>query len=437
VAGVCFTDPGMTTSKAIGTVIRRALLAPLAPTTWRETLHLSLGAVLALPVAGYLLAVGYAVAFSVTVAGVLLLAALVRGARVIGTVERARGRALLGLDVPAPPAAERPEPGVTGWARTALTDRAGWRALLYALLAVPAGLAQGAVTVVLWVETLGALTWPMWSLLRPDPGAPAGGLFGWSDRLSNPLIVPAVGLAGVLAAPWVVRGLANLDRWRMTALLGPSQLDERVHRLERGRAQAAEHAADQLRRIERDLHDGVQARLVALAMELGQARDEIGRDGAPRPATVRVAAAHEHAKEALAELRDLARGIYPAVLTDLGLDGAVPMLTARCPIPTSADVELSRRPSAAVEATAYLCVAELLTNAAKHSQAGSASVRIRRHDDRLRVEVGDDGVGGATVIPGGGLAGLAARTESLDGRLLIASPDGGPTLITVELPCAW
>jgi signal transduction histidine kinase len=242
-------------------------------------------------------------------------------------------------------------------------------------------------------------------------------------------------LAGVLVVPWVVRGLANLDRWRMAALLGPSRLDEQVRRLQHRRGQVAEQAADQLRRIERDLHDGVQVRLVALAMELGRARDEVEQGAEPRRAAARLAAAHEDAKQALVELRDLARGIYPAVLTDLGLDGAVPLLTARCPVPTAADLELPQRPSAAVEAAAYLCVAELLTNVAKHSQASSAWVRIRRHDQRLCIQVGDDGVGGAAIGPGGGLAGLAARAESVDGRLLLSSPGGGPTVITVELPC--
>jgi signal transduction histidine kinase len=382
------------------------------------------------------LAAAYAVGFSITVVGLLLLAALVRGARLVGTVERARGRALLGVEIAAPPAFGQREPGVMGWARAALTDRAGWRALLYALVAAPIGLAQGVVTVVLWAEALAALTWPLWSLVQPDGSARPGGLLGWSGWLPNRLVLPAVGLAGVLIVPWAVRGLANLDRWRMTTLLGPSRMDEQVRRLEHRRGQAVEQAADQLRRIERDLHDGVQARLVALAMELGLARDEIEHDAAPRRAAARVAAAHEDAKQALVELRDLARGIYPAVLTDLGLDGAVPMLTARCPVPTIADLDVTQRPAAAVEATAYLCVAELLTNVAKHSRASSASVRIRRHDHRLRVEVGDDGVGGATIRPGGGLAGLAARAESVDGRLLISSPDGGPTLITVELPCA-
>jgi signal transduction histidine kinase len=426
----------MHTPKAIRTVVSRVLWAPLAPRTWRETLHLLLGAAVGAATAGYLLAAAYAVAFSVTVVGLLLLAALVRGARIIGTVERARGMALLGLDVEAPPAVDRAEPGVMGWARAGLTDRTGWRALLYALVAVPVGLVQGAVTVVVWVEALGALTWPLWSLGQSNPSAGPGGLFGWSDRLPNRLALPAIGLAGVLLAPWVVRGLANLDRWRMTRLLGPSRLDERVRRLEHRRGQAAEQAADQLRRIERDLHDGVQARLVTLAMELGRARDEIRHDQEPRTGAARIAAAHDHAKEALVELRDLVRGIYPAVLTDLGLDGAVPMLTARCPIPTTAELVVPRRPGAAIEAAAYLCVAELLTNAAKHSQASSASVRIRHHDHGLRIEVRDDGVGGAVARPGGGLAGLAARAESLDGHLLIASPRGGPTVITVELPCA-
>jgi signal transduction histidine kinase len=260
-------------------------------------------------------------------------------------------------------------------------------------------------------------------------------LFGWLDGLPRPAL-PAIGVTGVLVVPWVVRGLANLDRWRMATLLGPSRLDEQVRRLQHSRGQVVEQAADQLRRIERDLHDGVQVRLVALAMELGRAREEVEHATEPQRAAARIAAAHEEAKQALVELRDLARGIHPAVLSDLGLDGAVPLLTARCPVPTTADLEVPQRPSGAIEATAYLCVAELLTNVAKHSQASSAWVRVQHHDQQLNVEVGDDGVGGAAIRPGGGLAGLAARAESVDGRLRLSSPDGGPTVITLELPCA-
>jgi signal transduction histidine kinase len=414
-------------------VLSAALRAPLEPRTWRETLHLLLGAAVGAVAAVYLVASAYAVGFSITVAGLALLAVLVRGARVIGVVERARARTLLGLPIAAPPARRGGTAGVINWTRAALTDRVGWRTLGHALVAVPVGLAQGGLVAVLWVEALRALTAPLWS--RLTTGVSTTTLLGWLPVESDGPLVPIVGLAGTLAVPWVVRGLAHLDRLRMAALLGPSRLEARAHLLERRRAQAVEQSGMQLRRIERDLHDGAQARIVALAMELGRARNEIARNHDPQRIAAMITSAHEDAKRALVELRDLARGIYPAVLRDLGLDGAVPLLTARCPVPTVADVRVHDRPEPAIETTAYLCIAELVTNVAKHSRAASATVRVRCAR-RLHVEVRDDGVGGAVPHPGGGLAGLGDRVASVDGHLTITSPDGGPTVVTLELPCA-
>jgi signal transduction histidine kinase len=414
-------------------VVAAAVRAPLEPRTWRETLHLLLGAAVGAVAAVYLVVTAYAVAFSITVAGLALLAVMVRGAHVIGVVERARALALLGLPITAPPTRSGRTAGVMDWTRAALTDRVGWRMLGHALIAVPVGLAQGGLVVVLWVDSLRALTAPLWS--RLSSSASTTTLLGWFDVDSEGQLVPIVGLAGTLAVPWVVRGLAHLDRLRMAALLGPSRLETRAHQLERRRAQAVDHADVQLRRIERDLHDGAQARIVALAMELGRARDEVERDHDPQRVAAMITSAHEDAKRALVELRDLARGIYPAVLRDLGLDGAVPLLTARCPVPTVADVRVSHRPEPAIETTAYLCIAELLANVAKHSCAASASVRVRCAH-QLRVEVRDDGVGGAVPHAGGGLAGLGDRVASVDGKMTMTSPDGGPTVVTLELPCA-
>jgi signal transduction histidine kinase len=262
----------------------------------------------------------------------------------------------------------------------------------------------------------------------------------------HPLVASIIGLSALLVTPWIVRGLASLDRWWITGMLSWLQLPERVEAVERQRDQAVGSAAAQLRRIERDLHDGAQARMVALAMELGRAREDIEENDDPRRAARRIAAAHEEAKLALAELRDLAHGIYPAVLTDLGLDGAVQMLTARCSLPVTADLDVPERPNPVVETTAYLCIAELLTNVAKHAGATVATVRVRRittplggdqsTGNQLRIEVYDDGAGGAVAAPGGGLAGLTDRAESVGGRLEISSPISGPTVVTVELPCA-
>ena len=218
------------------------------------------------------------------------------------------------------------------------------------------------------------------------------------------------------------------------ALLGPSQhqLQARVEALQASRDRAVDSAEAERRRIERDLHDGAQQRLVALAMDLGMARAKLETD--PAAATALVGEAHEEAKRALAELRDLARGIHPAVLADRGLDAAISALAARSPVPVEVDVATGRLPGP-VESAAYFVVAEALTNAAKHARAAEIGVRIARHRDLLIVEVIDDGVGGADPAKGTGLRGLADRVAAVDGRLAITSPPGGPTVIRAELPC--
>jgi signal transduction histidine kinase len=193
-------------------------------------------------------------------------------------------------------------------------------------------------------------------------------------------------------------------------------------------------AADQeRRRLERDLHDGAQQRMVSLAMTLGMAQEKLATD--PALGAKLVAEAHEEAKRALQDLRDLARGIHPAILTDHGLEAALPALAARCPVPARVDVSVAPRPSAAVESAAYFVVAEALTNVARHAHAQNVQITARRDGGRLTVEVRDDGTGGAQVEPNGGLAGLTDRVEALDGRLTVTSPKGGPTVVHMEVPC--
>jgi signal transduction histidine kinase len=193
-------------------------------------------------------------------------------------------------------------------------------------------------------------------------------------------------------------------------------------------------AADaERRRLERDLHDGTQQRLVSLAINLGMARAQAET---AQDAKQAIAEAHEEAKAALAELRDLIRGLHPAVLEDRGLDAALSGVTARMPIPVRLTVEgLERRPSPVVEAVAYFVVSEGLANIVKHAQAHEAAVSVERIGNRLHVIVTDDGVGGADAARGTGLAGLARRAASVDGTFEIDSPPGGPTLLTVDLPC--
>jgi signal transduction histidine kinase len=240
----------------------------------------------------------------------------------------------------------------------------------------------------------------------------------------------------LLAAPWVTRAATSADAWLIHGLLGPGRMAQRVHDLELSRALAVDDSAALLRRLERNLHDGAQIRLATLAMNLGMAREKLGDGGeVPDAAAARelVDAALRGAKEALGELRNLARGIHPPVL-DNGLSDALASLAAGSAIPVELEVSIRVRPTPAIETIAYFCAAELLANATKHSFADKITIRAASQRNVLLLSVADDGTGGADPARGTGLSGLAQRVALVDGRLTIASPPGGPTKITVELP---
>jgi signal transduction histidine kinase len=252
----------------------------------------------------------------------------------------------------------------------------------------------------------------------------------------------ATGLVLLFIAPWPMRVVVGLDTRLMHLLIGPDATTSRLRRLEESRAKTIDAAAETLRRIERNLHDGTQAQLVALAMRLGQAKEgleNLATDG-PEIAAVRrlVDQAHRGAKEAIADLRDLARGIHPPAL-DTGLENALATLASRSAVPTELTVLLPTRPSPAIEAITYFCAAELLANVAQHASASRASLTCAQHGPWLRIVVRDDGRGGAAINRVGrsssGLAGLADRVGAVDGHLSIASPPGGPTAVTVDSPC--
>ncbi len=233
--------------------------------------------------------------------------------------------------------------------------------------------------------------------------------------------------------PYVTRALSNVDRLLVRGLLSPSdELERRIAELESDRGVVVDTAAADLRRIERDLHDGAQARLVALAMGLGLAKEKLLED--PDTAAAMVDEAHGEVKLALKELRDLARGIHPAVLTDRGLDAALSSVASRCTVPVKVSVDLPERPAAAIEGIAYFTVSELLQNISKHSRARTAAVEVRRSGARLLLRVSDDGRGGATASGGTGMAGLAERLGAVDGVFLVDSPPGRGTVVTAELP---
>ncbi|MEU6480653.1 sensor domain-containing protein [Streptomyces sp. NPDC047017] len=375
----------------------------------------------------------------VTFLGVPVLAGALAGCRGFGMLERARANSLLGMAVGEPEPLRTKGHGALAWTGAVLKSGASWRALLYAVLQFPWAVFSFVVTVALWTTGWTLLTYPLWFWVFPM-WAGQGGIQLYGDGhhrifLDNPFeigVTALVGLLITLATPWIVRALTTVDRVLVYGLLGPSRLSARVEELESDRGAVVDTAAADLRRIERDLHDGAQARLVALAMDLGLAKEKLAED--PRTAARMVDEAHGEVKTALQELRDLARGIHPAVLTDRGLDAALSSVASRCTVPVRVEVDLAQRPAAAIEGIAYFTVSELLQNISKHSGARSASVDVWRSGDRLLIQVLDDGAGGADAAAGSGLAGLAARLDAVDGILVVDSPAGGPTRVTAELP---
>ncbi|HEX9122405.1 MAG TPA: sensor histidine kinase [Actinomycetota bacterium] len=432
--------------------VARALRAPFEGRTWRETIHLLLN--MPFGIATFTVIVtGFALGFGmlITLLGIPILIAMLYVSRVMGAVERTRAKVLLDVDVPPP---YRPDPTRDRWWRIPVSrasDPATWVEVGYHLLMLPLGILTFTLTVVFWTLALGALLLPTyaWALPQPVRFFDAGSfqvVFNTSDTVSASLargwvvdtplefvLVSLIGLVLVLLTPWIVRGLATANRYVVRGMLG-TDLIGRVQTLTTTRAAAVDLAAEDRRRIERDLHDGVQQRLVSLAMDLGRAKEKLDTD--PEHARELVTEAHEEAKRAITEVRDLARGIHPAVLTDRGLDAALSALAARSTVPVEVHVDVPQRPPASVEAAAYFVVSEALTNVTKHARASKVSVTVRRTGDRLTAQVQDDGVGGATVADGSGLAGLRDRVRALDGDLHLLSPEGGPTVLMVEIPCA-
>ncbi|MGW7051881.1 sensor histidine kinase [Streptomyces sp. NPDC054887] len=418
-------------------VLPAALRAPVEARTWREFGYL----MLSLPISVLLFV--FAVTMTslgagllITFCGVPVLAAGLAGCRGFGSLERARARALLKLDVADPaPLRTRPGGGPMAWMGAMLKSGTSWRHLLYAVLHMPWAVFAFSVALTLWAYAWGALTYPLWLLFPGVDGLQLYGDGSHSVYLDNPVELAATsafGLVLLLVTPWIMRALVLVDRVLVIGLLGPSRLATRVSELESDRGVVVDTAAADLRRIERDLHDGAQARLVALAMDLGLAKEKLTQD--PEAAARMVDEAHGEVKIALQELRDLARGIHPAVLTDRGLDAALSAVASRCTVPVRVEVDLLARPAAAIEGIAYFTVSELLQNVSKHAQASRATVEVWQTGDRLMLQVSDDGRGGADTTAGSGLAGLAERLDAVDGILVVDSPDGGPTTITAELP---
>ncbi|HVX21904.1 MAG TPA: sensor domain-containing protein [Acidimicrobiales bacterium] len=430
-------------------VVRTVLREPFQGRSWAELGYFLASAALtyvAMVAVGALGAAG--IVLSVVFVGVLLLACGLRAARGLGYWQRTLARRLLGEEIP-DPEPFRPRPGFFGWLRSAFGDRAAWRSVAYVVAKVPLTVFGVWFALSVWLEAL-------FGIVSPFTGGRGLGRFGFLGWLAGAGAGNgpetgfgthvAVFLAGVLllfVAPWTMRLVVYLDRQLMHLLLGPDAATSRVRTLEASRAKTLDAATETLQRIERNLHDGTQAQLVALAMRLGQAKDKLdhlddGEDPADLDAIRKlVDDAHRGAKEAITDLRDLARGIHPPAL-DTGLENALATLAARSPVPTEVTVSVESRPGPAIEAICYFCAAELLANVAQHAQASRASLTCTQHGPWLRIVVRDDGRGGASVNRVGssssGLAGLADRVGAVDGHLTIASPSGGPTVVTVDLP---
>jgi signal transduction histidine kinase len=353
----------------------------------------------------------------------------------MGRIERSRVRTLLDVDL-ANPHPSLPDRNwfVRLWTRVRTPSR--WKEIAYLVVKLPIAALTYSAVVVCWSLSLALLALPLYVYALPGHSAE----FGLFDVTSGPgsfaaAIVGAIGV--VFVSPWLTLAVGALDAAIARALLGPSGRAARqaeLRRIEASRVAAVDSADAERRRIERNLHDGAQARLVGVAMDLGRAEAAFDED--PERARQLLSGAHDETKAALAELRDLVRGFHPAILEDRGLDAALSAIVARSPVPIDLKIDVTQRPSATVESAAYYVVVESLANVAKHSGATKASVSIARRGDRVAIDVTDNGVGGADVSKGTGLHGLEDRVRGMGGWIHVISPAGGPTSVMVELPCA-
>jgi signal transduction histidine kinase len=385
---------------------------------------------------------------TVVFVGVLILAGGLRAARGYGGWQRGLSRRVLGEEIVEPERFD-PSPGLFRWLRASLTDRTAWRAVGYFVAKVPLTIFGIWFALGIWIEAIFGIASPLTGHSGSTGFGPFSEVFGYRNGgtplgFTSRVGVFVTGVVFLFIAPWAMRLVVNLDRWLMHTLLGPDAAATRVRSLEQSRSKTLDVATETLQRIERNLHDGTQAQLVALAMRLGQAKDKLDNIEADSGDTADLDAirrlvdeAHSGAKEAIIDLRDLARGIHPPAL-DTGLENALATLAARSPVPTEVTVSIEVRPTPAIEAICYFCAAELLANVAQHAQASRASVSCAQHGPWLRIVVRDDGRGGAALNRVGssssGLAGLADRVAAVDGNLSIASPPGGPSVVTVDLP---
>ncbi|EXU66158.1 histidine kinase [Streptomyces sp. PRh5] len=313
-----------------------------------------------------------------------------------------------------------------------LFGRRAWRELVFTVVMLLWAMGAGGLVMTVLAAGLLLLLLPLLA-----PSLPNGSTLLGVD-IGTALGATSAGLAGlalIAAGLWLGRPLARAESDLVMRMLGANQVDHLVRRmmdLEDSRSRMVDAAEQERQRIERDLHDGAQQRLLSVAMNLGRAKSRFDRD--PDKARRLLVTAHEEAKAAMQELRDVTRGLHPAILTEQGMEPALAAVAARCPVSVELSVRLPERPTPRAEAVAYYVVSELLTNIAKHAGAERATVKIYREDDLLRLTVSDDGIGGADPDRGSGIHGLRDRVRAVDGHLTLSSPFGGPTVVDVTLP---
>ena len=421
--------------------IRAFLLSPIHPATWHANVAIGLGfflGIVAFAVLGSLASAGLATIFAGI--GVVFLAMTIEGARLVAQLERRR--ATLGNPERLVAHPYRPlRGGILDILRAEFADISRWRDVLYVGVNFPLAIIEFVVVLCVWSLALWLVTLPLWYDAIPGTSLPQYlGLLSGHDAPTI-IIRTLIGLALLPVAASLSQLVMALHRAVVAGLLCTSEsreLRRQVESLKESRSTILDVEASELHRIERDLHDGAQQRLVMLNIDLGLASERIDAD--PAAAKQLVLDGQEQARLSLAELRDLVRGIAPSILLDRGLVPALSSITGGGPVPTviRSDLPAGLRLPPAVERAAYFVVAEALANVAKHSGARSCEVRCRREGASLVVEVSDDGIGGATLEPGGGLAGLAGRVAGVDGTLTVSSPTGGPTLVHAAIPvAAW
>lgn len=419
-------------NSAAMTIVRR----PLTAACWRETLYLIAG--FATATAAFVVVVtglSLSLSLSILVVGLPIAVAFIYLNRLFCSLDRLLAKLVLDRPIERP---YRPLPQGSLLKRglSVITSAAAWRDIAWMVVSFPVAVATFTVAVTAWATSLGLLTLPIWWRINDTDSRFINDLLGKGHFEPLQLLGIPVGILLVIVSAWLVRACALAQASLAAELLRPTreaELETRVESLTHTRAGAVDAAVTELERVERDLHDGAQARLVALNIDLGLAEQRLaaGDDAAAR---THIAEAREQAQVAMGDLRDLVRGIGPSILRDRGLEAALNSIAIGTTPPVNVDVELPPGKPDAAETAAYFVCVEAIANAVKHAAAGRIDVQVWRDGSgRIVAEITDDGSGGADPVPRSGLAGLQQRVAALDGTLSITSPPGGPTIVRAEI----